>query len=54
MAYSIKMEYKKRGLNFVVMPLTGQWWAEDMNSFKEGAKDKWKWTMTIQTPSHIH
>lgn len=52
-AYSIKMEYKKRGLDFVVMPLAGQWWAEDMNSFKEGTKDKWKWTMMIQIPDYI-
>ena len=53
MAYSIKMEYKKRGLDFVVMPLAGQWWAEDMNSFKEGTRDKWKWMMMIQIPDYI-
>ena len=53
MAYSIKMEYKKRGLDFVVMPLAGQWWADDMNAFKEKTKDKWKWTMMIQVPDYV-
>lgn len=53
MAYSIKMDYKKKGMDFVVMPLAGQWWAEDMSSFKEGTKDKWKWTMMIQLPNYV-
>lgn len=53
MAYSVKMDYKKRGMDFVVMPLVGQWWADDMNAFKEETKDKWKWTMMIQIPDYV-
>lgn len=53
MAYSLKMDYKKRGLDYVVMPLAGQWWADDMSAFTEGTKDKWKWTMMIQIPNYV-
>lgn len=53
LAYSLKMKYKKEELDFVVMPLTGQWWAEDMAVFNEGIKDKWKWTMMIQLPDYV-
>lgn len=53
MAYSLKMEYKKRGKDFVVMPLAGEWWAEDMRDFCEDNKDNWKWTMMIQVPEFV-
>lgn len=53
MAYSIKMDYKKKDLDFVVMPLSGLWWSEDLKDFIEGAKDKWIWTMMIQVPEFI-
>lgn len=53
MAYSIKMDYKKKDLDFVVMPLSGLWWSENLKDFIEGAKDKWMWTMMIQVPEFI-
>lgn len=53
MAYSIKMGYKKKDLDFVVMPLTGLWWSENMKDFIEEAKDNWMWTMMIQMPDFI-
>lgn len=53
MAYSLKMEYKKRGKDFVVMPLAGEWWAEDMKDFREDNKENWKWTMMIQIPEFV-
>lgn len=53
MAYSLKMEYKKRGKDFVVMPLAGEWWAEDMRDFCEENKENWKWTMMIQIPKFV-
>lgn len=53
MAYSLKMEYKKRGKDFVVMPLAGEWWAEDMKDFCEENKENWKWTMMIQIPEFV-
>ncbi|WP_346940650.1 GyrI-like domain-containing protein [uncultured Clostridium sp.] len=53
MAYSIKMDYKKKDLDFVVMPLTGLWWSENIKDFTEEPKDKWMWTMMIQVPDFI-
>lgn len=53
MVYSLKMEYKKRELDYVVMPLAGQWWDEEMCAFNEVTKDKWKWTMMIQLPNYV-
>lgn len=52
-AYKLKFQYKKEGLDFVVMPLSGLWWAEDNNSFVQGEKKLWKWTMMIQLPDYI-
>lgn len=53
MAYSIKMDYKKKDLDFVVMPLTGIWWSENIEDFTKEPKDKWMWTMMIQVPDFI-
>ena len=53
MAYTIKMDYKKKDLDFVVMPLTGLWWSENIKDFTEEPKDKWMWTMMIQVPDFI-
>jgi hypothetical protein len=53
MAYSIKMDHKKKDLDFVVMPLTGFWWSENIEDFIEQAKDNWMWTMMIQVPDFI-
>lgn len=53
MAYTIKVDYKKKDLDFVVMPLTGLWWSENMKDFIEEAKDNWMWTMMIQMPDFI-
>ncbi len=53
MAYSLKMEYKKRGQDYVVMPLAGEWWTDNIENFVEESKDKWKWTMMIQIPSYV-
>jgi len=53
MAYSIKMDYPRKDLDFVVMPLTGLWWSENIKDFTEEPKDKWMWTMMIQVPDFI-
>ncbi|WP_346912359.1 GyrI-like domain-containing protein [Clostridium sp.] len=52
-AYTIKMDCKKKELDFVVMPLTGLWWSENIKDFVEGAKENWMWTMMIQVPDFI-
>lgn len=53
MAYSIKMDYKKKDLDFVVMPLTGFWWSENIEDFTKEPKDEWMWAMMIQVPDFI-
>jgi len=53
-AYTIKFDVKKAGgQDFAVMPLEGQWWADDMSAFAMGNREKWKWTMMILQPSFI-
>jgi hypothetical protein len=54
-AYRLKFASKKvLGRDYVVMPLEGLWWADDMSSFT-AARDKtrWHWTLMIMVPSWI-
>lgn len=55
LAYAIKMASKKElGQDYVVMPLEGLWWADDMTAFTvERDKSSWYWTMMILTPDWI-
>lgn len=54
-AYKLKFA-SKRGLDrdYVVPPLEGLWWAEDMRSFT-AARDKsqWDWTLMLMVPDWI-
>jgi hypothetical protein len=53
-AYKIKFHSKKGGKDYVVPPLEGLWWAEDMEDFTSTRdKSKWDWTMMIMTPDWI-
>ena len=54
-AYKLKFNSKKLlGKDYVVPPLQGLWWAEDMNSFSTARdKSQWDWTMMIMTPEWI-
>jgi hypothetical protein len=54
-AYRIKFASKKElGRDYVVPPLEGLWWAEEMATFTT-ARDKsaWDWTMMIMQPEWI-
>jgi hypothetical protein len=54
-AYSLKFASKRElGRDYVVPPLEGLWWAEDMESFT-GARDKsrWDWTLMIMVPDWL-
>lgn len=54
-AYKIKFA-SKRELNkdYVVMPLEGLWWAEDMSTFTTARdKSKWDFTVMIMQPDWI-
>ena len=52
-AFKTKFLSKAKGKDYVVPPLEGLWWADDMDDFKEGNRDKWKWTMMIMQPIWI-
>jgi hypothetical protein len=54
-AYKLKFNSKKQlGKDYVVPPLEGLWWAEDMDSFTTARdKSQWDWTMMIMTPDWI-
>ena len=39
--------------DYVVPPLEGLWWAEDMSDFITRRKDRWLWTMMIMQPEWI-
>lgn len=54
LSYKIKFFSKnEKGLDYVVMPLEGLWWADDMEAFINGEKEKWRWTLMIMQPGHI-
>lgn len=54
LAFGIKMASKKAlGIGYVVMPLEGLWWAEDMTGFSVEDKSEWLWRLLILQPDHI-
>ena len=52
-AYQTKFASKAEGTDFVVPPLQGLWWADDMDAFLEGSRDDWRWTMMILQPAVV-
>lgn len=54
-AYKLKFLSKSAlGQDYVVPPLEGLWWADDMASFTlQRDKNAWLWTMMIMTPDWI-
>ncbi len=57
LSYTLKFMGKKKGKDYVVMPLEGLWWADNMSVFSteffEKNKDAWKWTSMIMQPDFI-
>lgn len=55
LAYGLKFFSKlELGKDYVVPPLEGLWWADDMSSFTTSRdKDKWLWTSLILVPDWI-
>lgn len=54
-AYRLKFASKRElGRDYVVPPLEGLWWADDMEAFT-GSRDKsrWDWTMMLMAPEWI-
>ena len=51
--YTIKFEKKNENMDFVVPPLEGLWWSEDISNFIDNTRDKWKWNLMIMTPKYV-
>lgn len=54
-SYALKFASKRElGRDYVVMPLEGLWWADDMETFTSRRdKARWHWTMMVMTPDWI-
>jgi hypothetical protein len=55
-SFTVKfMSKSDPGIDYVVMPLEGLWWAEDMAVFNPDTTDRnqWLWTAMIRQPDHI-
>jgi hypothetical protein len=53
LAYKLKFASKQNlGRDYVVMPLEGLWWADDMSAFTR-SRDTWDWTLMIMVPEWI-
>jgi len=55
-AYKLKFASKQElGKDYVVPPLEGLWWAEDMTTFTTARdKSQWDWTMMLMVPEWIN
>lgn len=55
MAYKLKFASKRAlGRDYVVPPLEGLWWADDMAAYTTARdKNQWHWTMMIMTPAWL-
>ncbi|MFK4599230.1 hypothetical protein RKD30_005897 [Streptomyces pristinaespiralis] len=53
-AYTVKFASKgDLGKDFVVGPLEGLWWADDMDDFLARRKDNWRWRLLLNVPDWI-
>ncbi|MFD0560391.1 hypothetical protein FB566_4396 [Stackebrandtia endophytica] len=54
-AYKIKFASKRQlDRDYVVMPLEGLWWAEDMATYTSARdKSRWDWTLLVMVPDWI-
>lgn len=53
-SYALKFKSKKeQSVDYVVMPLEGLWWMDDMTQFSTANKAAWLWTMMIMQPKAV-
>jgi hypothetical protein len=53
-SYKTKFASKKeKSMDYVVMPLEGLWWVDNMEDFSIGDRESWKWTVMIRQPDFI-
>ncbi len=54
LSYKLKFMIKKtEDFDYVVMPLEGLWWADNMSKFAED-KNLWMWTAMIMQPKQVN
>jgi hypothetical protein len=55
-SYTAKFMVKRgpSGVDYAVMPLEGLWWSDDLSSFANNDRSKWRWTMMIHQPPHAN
>jgi len=54
LAYQAKFLSKRElGRDYVVMPLEGLWWADDMDAFVSRDKQRWSWTLMVLAPDWV-
>lgn len=53
-AYKMKFSSKLSGRDYIVPPLEGLWWAENLSSFTRNRnKSEWQWTMMLRVPGWL-
>jgi hypothetical protein len=52
-SYTLKFMSKEKGIDYVVMPLQGLWYIDNMEEWSQEEKNKWQWTLMIMQPDHI-
>ena len=52
-AYGVKFACKGAGLDFVVPPLSAQWWSERRDAFVAGRREEWQWRAMIRMPDFV-
>ena len=52
-SYKLKFMSKAAGRDYVVPPLQGLWWADDMSDFVARRKERWRWTMMLMLPDWV-
>ena len=53
-AYKLKfISRKETGVDYVVPPMEGLWWVENMEEFTTDDKSAWDWTMMVMQPEWI-
>jgi hypothetical protein len=54
-AYALKFASKReRGFDYVVPPLEGLWWADDLAAFTVARdKSRWDWTLLLMVPDEV-
>jgi hypothetical protein len=53
MSYGVKFTLKREGYDYIIPPLEGLWWMEDMNEFSLATKERWQWTMMVMQPEWV-